>query len=506
MKAIILARVSTEEQKEAGNSLPAQTARLQKYCNDKKLDIFKNISFDESAWKTKREEFKKIIEILRNSKEVMALCCDKIDRLIRNFTRDLATLEELRREGKIELHFPSDNIVLHKNSPASDLFRFHIGVGLSSYYSNTISDNVKRAYEQKIRNGEWIGKAPLGYKNITKADETKDIVFDDERAHLIRQIFEFYSTGNYSMKTLANIMNKKGLRGNVTGKPISGSQVELTLKNPFYYGMMRVKGQLYPHKYEPLISIHLFNKIKEVIAGYNRANFKRTNLPYVFRGLIKCPNCGCLITPELKVKASGLKYVYYHCTNYHGNCDNVRWIREEDLVEQLEPALKSLKLDARTQKKLIEKLRGIHDRDARDCGKEIFSIQQRIELIERRQKTMYEDKLDGKIASDTFEKLNNEYETERQDLASKLEGHSRKDEDFQITLDKILFLATNAYDIFKSSEPHEKTQFLIFLVQNSFLEGKNLLYKMKNPFQGVVQYHSHPEWLRGWDSNPRPRD
>lgn len=32
MKAVLIARVSTKEQKEAGNSLPAQVAMLEKYC------------------------------------------------------------------------------------------------------------------------------------------------------------------------------------------------------------------------------------------------------------------------------------------------------------------------------------------------------------------------------------------------------------------------------------------------------------------------------------------
>ena len=36
MKAIIIARVSTEEQREAGNSLPAQVMRLERYCQNKK--------------------------------------------------------------------------------------------------------------------------------------------------------------------------------------------------------------------------------------------------------------------------------------------------------------------------------------------------------------------------------------------------------------------------------------------------------------------------------------
>ena len=61
MKAIILARVSTEEQKEAGNSLPAQVARLEKYCRNKKIEILKVCSFDESAYKNQRDEFDSII-------------------------------------------------------------------------------------------------------------------------------------------------------------------------------------------------------------------------------------------------------------------------------------------------------------------------------------------------------------------------------------------------------------------------------------------------------------
>ena len=42
MKAVIIARVSTEEQKEAGNSLPAQVARLESYCERKALKLSRN--------------------------------------------------------------------------------------------------------------------------------------------------------------------------------------------------------------------------------------------------------------------------------------------------------------------------------------------------------------------------------------------------------------------------------------------------------------------------------
>lgn len=50
MKAILIARVSTEEQKEAGNSLPAQINRLEQYCRNKGFTVLRSCSFDESAY------------------------------------------------------------------------------------------------------------------------------------------------------------------------------------------------------------------------------------------------------------------------------------------------------------------------------------------------------------------------------------------------------------------------------------------------------------------------
>ena len=191
MKAIILARVSTEEQKEAGNSLPAQQTRLRNYI-DKVPRLERDIEFifDESAFKEHRKEFEKVVKYLTDQKEAVALCCDKVDRISRDFLIGLPELERLRREGKIELHFPGDNLVLHRDSPATDLFHFNIAVSLAQYYSNAISDNTKRAFEHKRRNGEWTGVPPIGYLNSTLDNGKKDIIVDPERGHLIQALFD----------------------------------------------------------------------------------------------------------------------------------------------------------------------------------------------------------------------------------------------------------------------------------------------------------------------------
>jgi site-specific DNA recombinase len=71
--------------------------------------------------------------------------------------------------------------------------------------------------------------------------------------------------------------------------------------NPFYYGEMRIKGKLYPHKYPPLISKDLFDRCEEVRLGKTRATATRySEKPFIFRGLIKCAISGRTVTSDLR--------------------------------------------------------------------------------------------------------------------------------------------------------------------------------------------------------------
>ena len=132
MKAILIARVSTEEQKEAGNSLPAQVTRLEKYCQNKGFEILKRFSFDESAYKDQRDEFDRIFDFVIEQKEKIAVCCDKVDRLSRNmFDKRVSTLYEKALQDEIELHFVSDGQIINSRISAAEKFQFGISLGLS---------------------------------------------------------------------------------------------------------------------------------------------------------------------------------------------------------------------------------------------------------------------------------------------------------------------------------------------------------------------------------------
>lgn len=495
MKAIIVARVSTEEQKEAGNSLPAQTERLASYCKRRELEVVKDISFDESAYKDKRDEFDKLVALVQklSKKEKIAVCFDKVDRLSRSiFDKRVNTLYEMAVADKIELHFVSDGQVINNQMCATEKFQFSISLGLAKYYSDAISDNVKRAYEEKIKRGEWIGQAYVGYLNVTLPDGSKDIIIDEKRAFLVKKMFELYATTKYSMQDLAIEMQAQGLRSRA-GVDVSTSQVQAMLRNPFYYGMMRIKGKLYHHKYEPLVSKYLFDKVQEHIDGYNRQNFKRTNKPYIFRGLIKCSHCGCAITPE---EQKGL--IYYHCTNYHRNCPSKKekWLREEELLIEIKKFLQSLKLDSEALEELKKELRATHETEKEYYEKILGNINRELGVIDARLKIMYNDRLDGRITTDEYDTRVKDNKKRQEELLEQYKEHSTGDKNFYITANKILDLSQRAWELFENSEPKEKTQLVSFLLQNLVLERRKLLFEVKTPFNGIVEYAKYTSGLR----------
>ena len=501
MKTIILARVSTEEQKEAGNSLPAQQARLRGYIDRvPRLQLDKEFIFDESAYKEHRKEFGKVIDYVSDFKEVVALCCDKVDRLTRDFLVGLPDLERLRREGRIELHFPSDNLVLHKDSPATDLFHFNIAVSLAQYYSNAISDNTRRAFEQKRRNGEWCGKPRLGYKNIDLENGKKDIVPDPERAHLIQKLLELYATGNHSITTLWQEVTKLGLRS-PEGQKIARSTIELILKDSFYYGMAVSKkyGQ-YPHRYQALITRDLFDRCRAVREGRSKKPSKVISKPFIFKGILTCKNCGCLMSPEMKVKKSGLKFIYYSCTNGKGICKR-EYTPEKALLKPIHEVFEAFAgIPEEVQERLVSELRTLNEGEAAFHEKEIARLRAEYDQAQSRVEALLDMRLDQSITKDEYDKKLQSLKDKQYRLNIELDEYTKADHEYHIHVSTVINLSRKMVDVFESSEPEEKRAILNFLLQNPTVSGKKLDFELKKPFATVLELADCPTRLRIVDS------
>lgn len=489
MKAIIVARVSTEDQREAGNSLPAQVSRMQNYCERKDFIIVETFSFDESAYKSKRDEFDKIINCINSLKEKVIVCFDKVDRLSRNvFDKRVAELYGKALEGFIELHFVSDNQILNEKLSATEKSGFSMNLVMASYYSNAISDNVKRANEQMRKRGEWTSKPRIGYLNRRDLKDKGLIIVDSERSHLIIKMFEMYSTGNYSLESIRQEVTKLGLRSK-DGNILSRSCIENILKDTFYCGTaMSKKYGSYTHKYDRLISKELFEQCNAVRYGKRTRPSKMMSKDYIFKGLLICSTCGCRITPEIKKG----KFIYYSCTNAKGICKR-QYIPEKKLLEPIYGLLDRFgSITEQTQNTLVEELRKTTEEEVVFHQNQVNRIFNEKAKIDERTQRLLDAYLDQCITKDEYDKKRQEYADKEQLLNIEMEEHTKANYDYQTTVATVLNIARRAKEIFESSETFEKRQFINYLIQNPTVNEKTLSFTLRSPFNLVLELSQSP--------------
>ncbi len=492
MKAFLLARVSTDDQKDA---LPAQTFRLTEYAKRRGYD-FKLFELKESAYKGNRDYFGQVVREIELNNDPAIVVFGKIDRYTRDSSsNEVRILQSLYRSGKIELHFPSDNLFIHKDSPATDLLRLGMGIVVAQYYSDAISDNVKRRFEQKWRDGEWTGVAPIGYKNTVKESGKKWIEIDTFKAEAVREAFRSYATGLTSLREISKKWQSD------FGIKVNQSSIDIMLKNPFYYGVMRVKGQLYPHKYEALISKQLYDDAERIRNGYKVKPHRWGGLPYAYRGLISCAECGCRITFE---KKKG-KYIYGHCTQYRGK-HNATYISEDILTVQLAELFKSIQIPRNAYKQVSEALRASHQDKIRMRDSSLATLDTEIEKYQSRIEKVYEDYLDEKIPEDLYQRKFDEYKATQKNLQNKRLNIEQIEEEYYGTMAHLLKLSKHAPMLFGKGDVEQKRAIINLTLSNLLLDGDKLRWELKKPFDTMAFCNDNGNWLLGPDSNRQPFD
>ena len=114
--------------------------------------------------------------------------------------------------------------------------------------------------------------------------------------------------------------------------------------------------------------------------------------------------------------------------------------------------------------------------------------------------------LDLGITKDEYNEIKVELEVERHNIDVKLQSLSKADDSFNETLGIIFELASKAHELFKSSEIEEKRRIISILFPNLKMDGKNLVFELRKPFDMFVKNENHPVWLGWLDSNQRSRD
>ena len=488
-EAILLNRVSTKEQEEI-YSLDAQEKRLQEYCRNKGFDVAAICSFAESSTRGNRPMFRDMIKQIKSRKKPIAIVCDKVDRLQRGF-KETPMLEELRLSGKAELHFVSNNLIIHKNSSSQDLMQYNFHVMLAKNYTDSISDNVKRSHEQMVREGKAMGLAPLGYINVRDKDtHIANIILDEDRAFLIKRLFIEYSTGLYSLSELVSMATDWGLNNKGKAhKPLCKAQVEKILKNVFYCGYAKRNEEFYEHCYPKIVDMELFMKCVAVRQGKNKQYTKMVKRDTVFKGLIKCANCGCIVTPDIKKG----KYIYLKPNSKKG-C-NCKQINENVANEMVSEVFKSMSIPADVLQTYVEALKKRFKQSNDVQIKEKLILTKQLTVLQSRLDRLKKVYLDGDFSREEYLSEKQSIELEKHTLEKKIESLSTNNKEVVITLEYLLNLVSRVNSLYESSRIDKKRKILKLVFSNFFLNGQNLSYEIRKPFDMFVK---KPNRLLSW--------
>ena len=486
MRYFLYARKSTDDEDRQILSIEAQLVELRQHAEREKVHVVKELIEAKTAKKPGRPIFNDmLLQIERGAAD--GILAWHPDRLARNSV-DGGKIIYLVDQGIIKsLLFP----VYRFDDNAQGKFMLSIAFGQSKYYIDALSENIKRGIRLKLSKGIWPQWAPIGYLNDTK---TRSIIKDEGKAPFIAKSFALYSTGQYTLQQLRDKINPLGMTGR-KGMQLSPWQYQRILRNPLYYGVFRYNGEVYEGTHEPIITKKLFDRCQDVMAG--RAKPKKVEHPFALRGLMRCGECGRMITAELQKG-----YIYYRCTKRQRTCSQ-RYTREEILATQIRSTLQKVSLCDDWTAKVLKELEKDKFEAVQSSRPQQQNLQDKIADINRKINRLIDVYLEGTISLEEYQRKKEAYLNEKKDLQERLKDFAAGGDNwFERAKDFVTDLNRVSYAL-RDGNLESQREILEKIGSNFILKERRLNFATEGTFRRYLDGAPFLTWRRGRDLNSR---
>ena len=312
--AVIYCRVSTVEQAQEGTSLATQERLCREYADRHGL-LVERVFVEEgqSAKTINRPQIKEAMRFCeKNRKGVDILLIYRIDRLSRNM-EDFYLLKTFFRKTGTRIVSASEPI---EDTPTGRFIE-NVLAGNSQLDNDVRSERCRNGMVEAVKDGRFVWRAPVGYKNATVAG-LPNLVIDEPKAAYIRRAFDLVGNKGMGITEAAVFLAKTGFTNRV-GKPVSKNLLSKILHNQLYCGRINSFGMSVEGTFTALIDAELFRRTQSELTGKDSKNGvkyvkQRTDFP--LRGLLMC-SCGRRLTASWS-KGRSKKYPYYRCTRCRG--------------------------------------------------------------------------------------------------------------------------------------------------------------------------------------------
>jgi len=438
-------RLSKDEKGEKAESKETQLKYNAGFVLENDLGVIVDNYFDDdiSGAIFKREDLDRLKEDIE-SLRINAVVVKDLSRLGRSNAKTLTLIEYLE-ERNIRLVAINDNYDSLKDS--DDL------IGIKTWYNERyikdISVKIRSNVHQKLKEGEYLGTPPFGYKKEYQVINNKlrpvnQLIVDEKIRPVIVEIFDLYIKG-YGYRNIANILGERGypnpsryknynrpqsacwtgdhirriIKSRVyCGDTVQGTSERINYKSKKTRGRPKEKWYVKNNTHEPIVNRETWTLANEINKkrGIRRGTGNTKNR-YLFSGFLQCGACGKFLSAR-KVKQRPLGYIcsnYFHygkkrvgkdngCESHYIRHDLLEKLVYEDILghispEDIESAVRSYREKYLTAKDHVKAFSGIKH--------EIRKYEQQLDL-------MYEDRLNLVITA-------NCYQNKARDVAKKLD-------------------------------------------------------------------------------------
>lgn len=331
-RAIIYARVSTDEQAEKGHSLPFQIEECRSYAGRKGLLVVREIKDNKSGSSLDRPGFMEMETMLANG-EAQAVVTYTSDRLCRNYY-DYVPLIGRWQEKNIELHF------VDRGGKTQNDLQGMISDGIFAMIAHTerlkILERTKNGRLKKAKDDQrpvMTGNVPYGYGRIGRLQDA-EMVIDPDEAEIVKMVFNWYTLpddgGPLSLLAISNRLDSMGIRPR-SAKIWHPTSVRLILTNETYVGRMHYAktqilkdGRQVPRPKDEWIAIEIPQmaiidretfEAAQIRLKHNKDFSKRNRKhDYLLVGHIRCAFCGFAMYGFRKREGAR---PYYRCASYN---------------------------------------------------------------------------------------------------------------------------------------------------------------------------------------------
>jgi DNA invertase Pin-like site-specific DNA recombinase len=490
MNCLLYARVSTDKQAQKGLSIPAQIEAMREHAKKNSWKVIGHyVDEGESATTANRPELKNLLQHCKENKGVEIVIVHKLDRLARNLI-DHATIKAILKQKGIKLVSVSEPF---DDNPVGNLLE-NIIASVSEWYSANLGQEIRKAQFAKLKKGEWPQKPPVGYKSVKREDGRTNHVPDKKTAPLVRQAFELFSTGNYSLKTLAEEMHSRGLKTRYD-RIYSPESIKTTLTKRFYISRLEWQGKEYKGKHQSIVSSDLFYRVQDVLTKRSVDTGEKGRLEFLLRGVAYCQMCNRKLTAEIHPRGS-----YYRCLP---NIHKEKCSQQYSPVKLLDGQLEALYEKLQPSRKLLELLKiemqEIAHKRKKIAQKEIKNLKRTIEDLENKEIKLLDEMLGGKIQRDIYEKVEKKYTAKKKEAEARLSQFEVNYNDPLDFLDKCITVSSMLFYLHQRFNYEQKKNLTKVVFEKIYVQNKAIVdVKLNSPFSFLLKedienvFEDHP--------------